>query len=83
MTGVGVAGCRIYGAVCNATCVIVASEMVWVEWNGLILQTPGTNFEKLPRSGLQNDVLGCDKDQWRWRSKCISYVVLRGAIQKQ
>ena len=21
--------------------------------------------------------LGCDKDQWRWRSKCISYVVLR------
>ena len=24
--------------------------------------------------------LGCDKDQWRWRSKCISYVVLRGAI---
>ena len=24
--------------------------------------------------------LGCDKDQWRWRSKCMSYVVLRGAI---
>ena len=21
--------------------------------------------------------LGCDKDQWRWRSKCIFYVVLR------
>ena len=18
--------------------------------------------------------LGCDKDQWRWRSKCISYI---------
>ena len=27
--------------------------------------------------------LGCDKDQWRWRSKCISYVVLRGAILEQ
>ena len=27
--------------------------------------------------------LGCDKDQWRWRSKCISYVVLRGVIQEQ
>ena len=27
--------------------------------------------------------LGCDKDQWRWRSKCISYVVLRGVILEQ
>ena len=27
--------------------------------------------------------LGCDKDQWRWRSKCISYVVLRVAILEQ
>ena len=27
--------------------------------------------------------LGCDKDQWRWRSKCMSYVVLRGAIREQ
>ena len=27
--------------------------------------------------------LGCDKDQWIWRSKCISYVVLRGAILEQ
>ena len=27
--------------------------------------------------------LGCNKDQWRWRSKCISYVVLRGAIWEQ
>ena len=56
MSGVSVAGCQIYGAVCDATCAIVASEMVWVEQNGLILRTPGTNFEKLPRSGLQNDV---------------------------
>ena len=56
MMGVGVAGCRIYGAVCNATCAIAALEMVWVERNGLILQTPGTNFEKLPCGGLQNDV---------------------------
>ena len=37
MMGVGVAGYRIYGAVCDAACVIVASEMVRVEWNGLIL----------------------------------------------
>ena len=56
MMGVGVAGCWIYGAVCDATRVIAASEMVWVEWNGLILQTLGTNFEKLPRGGLQNDI---------------------------
>ena len=37
MTGVGVAGCWIYGAVCDAVCAIAASEMVWVERNGLIL----------------------------------------------
>ena len=37
MMGVGVAGCQIYGAVCNAACAIAASEMVWVEQNGLIL----------------------------------------------
>ena len=54
--GVGVAGCQIYSAVCNATCAIAALEMVWEEGNGLILQMPGTNFEKLPRGGLQNDV---------------------------
>ena len=48
MMGVGVAGCQIYGAVCDAMCAIVASEVVWVEGNGLILQMPGTNFEKLP-----------------------------------
>ena len=52
MMGVSVVGCRIYGAVC----VIAASEMVWVEGNGLILRTPETNFEKLPHGGLQNDV---------------------------
>ena len=56
MLGVSVAGCWIYGAVCNATCAIAASEMVWVEQNGLILQMPGTNFEKLPCGGLQNDI---------------------------
>ena len=56
MSGVGVAGCRIYGAVCDAVCAIAALEMVWVERNGLVLQTPGTNFEKLPHGGLQNDV---------------------------
>ena len=56
MMGVGVAGYRIYGAVCDATCAIAASEMVWVEWNRLILRTPGANFEKLPHGGLQNDV---------------------------
>ena len=36
-------------------------------------------------SSLVDDIvvmyLGCDKDQWRWRSKCMSYVVLRGGIQ--
>ena len=37
MMGVGVAGCRIYGAGCGATFAIAASEMVWVEWNGLVL----------------------------------------------
>ena len=56
MTGVGVVGCRIYGAVCDATCAIAASEMVRVEQNGLVLHMPGTNFEKLPRGGLQNDI---------------------------
>ena len=56
MSGVGVTGWRIYGAVWDAACAIAASEMVWVEWNGLILRTPGTNFEKLPRGGLQNDI---------------------------
>ena len=56
MMGVSVAGCRIYGAVCNAACAIAASEMVWVEQNGLVLRMPGTNFEKLPHGGLQNDV---------------------------
>ena len=56
MMGVGVVGCQIYGAVCDAMCAIAASEMVWVERNGLILQTLGTNFEKLPCGGLQNDV---------------------------
>ena len=56
MLGVGVVGCRIYGAVWDAVCAIAASEMVWVEWNGLVLRMPGSNFEKLPRGGLQNDV---------------------------
>ena len=37
MMGVVVAGCQIYGAACNAACAIMASEMVWVEGNGLIL----------------------------------------------
>ena len=56
MSGVGVTGCQIYGAVCDAACAIAASEMIWVERNRLILRTPGTNFEKLPRGGLQNDL---------------------------
>ena len=56
MMGVSVVGCWIYGATCDAACAIMASEMVWVEWNGLVLQMPGTNFEKLPHSGLQNDI---------------------------
>ena len=56
MMGVSVVGCQIYGAVCNAACAIAALEMVWVEQNRLVLRTPGTNFEKLPRGGLQNDV---------------------------
>ena len=30
MMGVGVAGCRIYGAACDAACAIAASEMVRV-----------------------------------------------------
>ena len=56
MSGVGVVGCRIYGAVCDATCAIVASEMVQVKGNRLVLRTPGTNFEKLSHGGLQNDI---------------------------
>ena len=56
MTGVGVVGCQIYGAGCDAACAITASEMVLVEGTGLVLRMPGTNFEKLPRSGLQNDI---------------------------
>ena len=56
MKGVIVAGCQIYGATCDATCAITALEMVWVEGNRLILQTLETNFEKLPHSGLQNDI---------------------------
>ena len=82
--GVGVAGCQIYGAVCNAACVITASKMVWVERNGLVLQTPGTNFEKLPCSGLQNDIPRMQQRSVEIRrSKCKSYVVLRGAILEQ
>ena len=84
MMGVGVAGCRIYGAVCNAMCVIAALEMVWVERNGLVLQTPGTNFEKLPCGGLQNDVPRMRQRSVEIRrSKCKSYVVLRGVILEQ
>ena len=56
MMGVGVAGCRIYSARCDVACAIAALEMVWVEQNRLILRTLGTNFEKLPHSGLQNDI---------------------------
>ena len=37
MMGVGVVGCGIYGAGCDAVCAIVASEMVLVEQDGLIL----------------------------------------------
>ena len=48
MMGVGVAECQIYGAGCDAMCAMTASEMVQVEWNGWVLQTPGINFEKLP-----------------------------------
>ena len=29
MMGVGVVGCLIYGATCDAMCAIAASEMVW------------------------------------------------------
>ena len=84
MMGVGVAGCQIYGAVCDAACAIAASEMVWVEQNGLVLRTLGTNFEKLPRSGLQNDVPRMQQRSVEVRrSKCKSYVVLRGAILEQ
>ena len=36
--------------------VIMALEMVRVKGNGLVLQTPGTNCEKLPHGGLQNDI---------------------------
>ena len=63
MSGVGVAGCRIYGAVCDAACAIAASEMVWVERNGLVLRTPGTNFESSLAVGSKMMYLGCDKDQ--------------------
>ena len=56
MMGVGVVGCWIYGAGCDAVCAITASEMVRVKGNGLVLRMLGTNFEKLPHSGLQNDV---------------------------
>ena len=37
MTGVSVARCWIYGAGCDAACVVVASEMVWVKGNRLVL----------------------------------------------
>ena len=63
MMGVGVAGCQIYSAVCDAMCAIAALEMVWVEWNGLVLQTPGTNFESSLAVGSKMMYLGCDKDQ--------------------
>ena len=84
MMGVGVAGYQIYGAVCDAACAITALEMVWVEGNGLVLRMPGTNFEKLPRGGLQNDVPKMRQRSVEIRrSKCKSYVVLRGAILEQ
>ena len=56
MMGVSVSGCWIYSAGCDAACAIMASEMVWVKGNGLVLRTLGTNFEKLPHRGLQNDI---------------------------
>ena len=56
MTGVSVVGCQIYGAGCDAMCAIMALEMVQVKGNGLVLQMLGTNFEKLPHGGLQNDI---------------------------
>ena len=37
MMGVGVVGCWIYDAVCDATCAIAALKMVWVKGNGLVL----------------------------------------------
>ena len=83
MTGVSVAGCWIYGAGCDATCAIAASEMVWVKGNRLVLRMPGTNLKSSLVVGSKMIYLGCDKDQWRWRSKCISYMVLRGAIWEQ
>ena len=56
MMGVSVAGCQMYSAECDATCVIMTLEMVRVKGNGLVLRTPGTNFDKLPHGGLQNDI---------------------------
>ena len=37
MMGVGVAGCWIYGAGCDAMCAITALEMVQVKGNRLVL----------------------------------------------
>ena len=62
MTGVGVAGCWIYSAGCNAVGAIVALEMVQVKGNRLILQMPGTNFESSLAVGSKMMYLGCDKD---------------------
>ena len=56
MPKVGVPNGWMYSAGCDAMHVIAASQMVWVKWDGLVLQMPGTNFEKLPHGGLQNDV---------------------------
>ena len=54
------------------------------ETEGVVLRMPGTNFEKLPRGGLQNDVPRMRQRSVEIRrSKCKSYVVLRGAILEQ
>ena len=42
-----------------------------------------TSLQKILKPIKPLMYLGCNKDQWRWRSKCISYVVLRGATQEQ
>ena len=47
----------------------------------MIRHAPGDVFLYLSLMTLM--YLGCNKDQWRWRSKCISYVVLRGVILEQ
>ena len=57
----------------------------WYEWKGTgwSCKHQGPILNSSLAVGSKMMYLRCDKDQWRWRSKCMSYVVLRDTVQEQ